>query len=214
MAVIQMFDHHSLKDSNTLSPTQLLSPLCLVCLLKTIAIPSWPSPSCSSITPTHTHTYTHPLTLTHTHSHRHTTSWALWSRSTGMLSVSMTLSLEIRPHHAGPPLPPTSFHSKVCPLRAATFFFFSLSEPDDCDRLAKWRAHTYTLCGYTFEAQTEGRLLCPVRDRHCQAPAIKPSQDEARVLLWAGQDLLPLCQDTVRQAAHKPPAWTTSTRQR
>lgn len=54
-----------------------------------------------------------------------------------------------------------SFHSKVCPLRAAAF----LSEPGDCDRLAKWHTYTDTHLWTHAEAQTEGRLVLLGRDQ-------------------------------------------------
>ncbi len=85
-----------------------------------------------------------------------------------MLSVSIALSLEIRLHHACPP-PLTSFLSKVCPLRAAAF----LSEPGDCDRLAKWHTYTDTHSWTHAEAQTEGRLVHPGRDQTAPGSSYK-----------------------------------------
>lgn len=102
------------------------------------------------------------------HTHNLLSPLCLWFRSRGMLSVSLAPSPETR-HH---PPTPTSFHSKVCPLRAAAF----LSEPCDCDRLAKW--HTYTdthSCTHT-EAQTEGRLVCPGWDQTAPGSGYKTLQ--------------------------------------
>ena len=136
---------------------------------------------------------------THTHTHNLLSPLHLWSRSGGMLSVSPAA---LPPWRLGPrmhPLHLCSFHSKLCPLRAAAF----LSEPGDCDRLAKW--HTYTDTLAKAQAWGGGREAGPPGEgpEQLRTPAIKPSQDQASVLPWAGHYLLPLCQDAVRTGSRR-----------
>lgn len=117
-----------------------LAVVCMYPILASTLSPPLPPP----------HTYTRAQSLT--------TPQCLWSSSRGMLSVSIAPSLKIRHHHA---CPLSSFLSKVCPIRAATF----LSEPGDCDRLAKRHTYTDTSSWTHAEAQTEGRLVTPGRDQ-------------------------------------------------
>lgn len=84
--------------------------------------------------------------------------------SKGMSRVSPASSLEITTHL---PATVTPLHSipKYAPLRAVAF----LSEPCDCDRLAERR-------------ERRGDWSARGGTRQPQAPAIKPSLDEASVL--------------------------------
>lgn len=141
--------------------------------------------------------HAYPLTSMHTRTHMHTYIFC----GPGLEECWVSLQ--------PPPLrrlgfttlaPLTSFHSKVCPLRAATF----LSEPGDCDRFAKWHTYTNThIYGHTRGHKQRGGCSVQGGTRERWAPAIKPSEDEARVLPWTGQYFLPLCQDAVRTGSRR-----------
>lgn len=140
------------------------------------------------------------LAFLHAHTQTHTHIYILWSRSRGMLSVPTAPPPPLRRLGFTTLAPLTSFHSKVCPLRAATF----LSEPGDCDRFAKWHTYTNThIYGHTRGHKQRGGCSAQGGTRERWTPAIKPSEDEARVLPWTGQYFLPLCQDAVRTGSKR-----------
>lgn len=102
------------------------------------------------------------------------------------------------------PTSPTSYHSIVCPLRAAAF----LSEPGDCDRLAKWRLHKHTpthrqlTCVLThisvwgWLAQEGTQTVAGSSYKTLPGRAQSPA---------ASCNLLPLCQDRVRTGSRGTP---------
>lgn len=144
--------------------------------------------------------HAYPLTSMHTRRHMHTYIFCgpgLEECWVFLQPPPPTPPQEIRLHHTCPPhfIPFQSVPPKSCHIFIWAQWLWQICQMTHIHK----HTHLWTHKG----TQTEGGCSAQGGTRERWAPAIKPSEDEARVLPWTGQYFLPLCQDAVRTGSKR-----------